>query len=98
MVLRSAWAGLALMGTLVGAAAQTRPDSLRMSCDAVRRLILERGAVILGTGPDIYDRYVSTQGFCQRDERTEPVWMATADSRQCFIGYSCKRQSDEFER
>ncbi len=94
----TALAGLVLIGTMVGALAQGRPDSLRMSCETARRLVSERGAVVLGTGPDIYDRYVATQSFCQRDEQTDPVWLRTADSRQCFIGYRCKRVSEEFER
>jgi hypothetical protein len=98
MFLRAGLVASALLGQVVVAGAQTRPDSLRMSCDAARRLVSERGAVVLGTGPDIYDRYVATQGFCQRDERTDPVWLPTADSRQCFIGYRCKRESEEFER
>ncbi len=95
---RMVLAALVLPLTLAGALAQTRPDSLRMSCEAARRLVSERGAVVLGSGPDIYDRYVSTQGFCQRDEYTDPVWLPSADSRQCFIGYRCKRYSDDVER
>jgi hypothetical protein len=91
-------AALVLPLTMVGAGAQNRPDSLKMSCETARRLVSERGAVVLGTGPDIYDRYVATQSFCQRDEQTDPVWLRTADSRQCFIGYRCKRVSEEFER
>ena len=94
----AALAGLMLWGAGAGALAQARPDSLRMSCEAARRLISERGAVVLGTGADIYDRYVATQRFCQRDEYTEPVWLPTGDSRQCFVGYRCKRYSEEFER
>jgi hypothetical protein len=89
---------LVLPLTVVGVGAQNRPDSLRMSCEAARRLISERGAVVLGSGPDIYDRFVATQGFCQRDEYTDPVWLPTADSRQCFIGYRCKRYSEDVER
>ncbi len=91
-------AALVLPLTLAGALAQTRPDSLRMSCEAARRMVSERGAVVMGTGPDIYDRYVSTQAFCQRDEYTDPVWLPSTDSRQCFIGYRCKRYSDDVER
>jgi len=94
----AALAGLVLLGMGAGVLAQTRPDSLRMGCEAARRLVSERGAVVLGTGPDIYDRFVASQGFCQRDEYTEPVWLPTGDSRQCFIGYRCKRYGDEFER
>jgi hypothetical protein len=95
---RRPMAALFLLAMVVGAQAQSRPDSLRMSCEATRRLVSERGAVVLGTGPDIYDRYVNSQAFCERDEYTDPVWLPSADARQCFIGYRCKRYSDEFER
>jgi hypothetical protein len=81
-----------------GVFAQGRPDSLRMTCEAARRLVSERGAVILGSGPDIFDRFVATQAFCQRDEYTEPVWVPTGDTKQCFVGYRCKRHSEEVER
>ena len=78
------------------AQAQGRPDSLRMSCAAARSLVSTRGAVVLGSGPDIYDRYVATQGFCQRVEITKPAWVATGDMRQCFVGYLCARVDDDF--
>lgn len=78
--------------------AQGRPDSLRMSCQATQALVSTRGAVVIGTGPDLYDRFVATQGFCQRDETTDPVWLPTADQRLCFIGYRCKRVDYDFDR
>lgn len=77
------------------AQAQNRPDSLLMSCASARSLVSTRGAVVLGSGPDIYDRYVATQGFCQRDEMTKPGWVATSDTRQCFVGYVCARIDDD---
>lgn len=76
--------------------AQGRPDSLRMSCASARNLVSTRGAVVLGTGRDLYDRYVATQGFCQRDEIAKPAWTPTADTRQCFVGYRCERVDDEW--
>jgi hypothetical protein len=66
-----------------------------MSCASARSLVSTRGAVVLGSGPDIYDRYVATQGFCQRDEMTKPGWVATSDTRQCFVGYVCARIDDD---
>ncbi len=96
--LMAAIAAIAVLGMPGIALAQGRPDSLQMSCEAARRLVSERGAIVLGTGPDLYDRYVASQGFCQRDEQTTPVWLRTANSSQCFIGYRCKRVDDEAER
>jgi hypothetical protein len=78
------------------AQAQGRPDSLRMSCASARGLVSSRGAAVVGTGRNIYDRYVASQGFCQRDEIAKPAWVATGDTRQCFIGYTCEREDDDY--
>lgn len=79
-----------LLGTGAPAHAQSMPDSLRMSCAATAALVRERGAVVIGTGPGIFDRYVSTQGYCAPGQTTEPIWLQTADQKQCFIGYRCR--------
>jgi hypothetical protein len=72
--------------------AQGRPDTLRMPCAIAAGLVRSAGAIVLGTGPNIYDRYVASRAFCQRDEQIEPRWLATSDTPQCLIGYSCERQ------
>ncbi|MDO9440597.1 MAG: hypothetical protein Q7T73_06885 [Beijerinckiaceae bacterium] len=77
------------------ATAQSRPDTLRMTCGMASETVRREGAVILSTGPNIYDRYVSSQAYCQRDEETRPHWLATSDSRQCFIGYVCERKGGD---
>lgn len=90
---------VAVLGTapvLSGAAlAQSRPDTLRMSCGTAAETVRRGGAVILATGPSIYDRYVSSQAYCQRDEEARPHWLATSDSNQCFIGYVCERKGGD---
>jgi hypothetical protein len=78
------------------AQAQGRPDSLRMSCASARGLVSNRGAVVLGSGPNIYDRYVASARFCLPDEVTKPAWVPTGDTRQCFIGYRCERVDDDW--
>ncbi|WP_262032595.1 hypothetical protein, partial [Microvirga sp. Mcv34] len=70
-----------------GSLAQENSLTPAMSCRQARGLVASRGAVVLGIGPDTYDRYVSGQQFCQIGERAQPVWVPTADVRQCFIGY-----------
>lgn len=72
--------------------AQARPDTLRMSCGAAADLVRRSGAIVLGTGPDIYDRYVASHAYCERDEFTFPRWLAARDVRQCFVGYGCERR------
>lgn len=89
-------AGLATGPILSAAAlAQTRPDTLRMSCGSAAETVRRSGAIVLATGPSIYDRYVSGQAFCQRDEEARPHWLATTDSNQCFIGYVCERRGSD---
>lgn len=75
------------------AVAQPRPDTLARSCAASRALVDRSGAIVLGTGPYIYDRFVRDRRFCQFDEYTEPAWVQSRDTPQCFVGYRCKTGS-----
>jgi hypothetical protein len=75
------------------AIAQERFDTLRMSCAASAGLVRRAGAVILHSGPNIYDRYVNAQNFCSRDEIMKPTWVPAADTPQCFVGYVCQREA-----
>jgi hypothetical protein len=79
-----------------GALAQPRPSSLAMSCGQARSLVAYRGAVVLGTGRYTYDRYVNSQGFCLRSQYTRAAWVPTADTLQCFVGYTCVDDPDWF--
>ena len=80
------------------AAAQSRPDTTRMSCAAARALVTRQGAIVLGTGhslydhnaPSLFDRYVVSRAYCMSTQVTEPAFVPTADNRQCFIGYTCR--------
>ena len=55
-----------------------------------QRLVLTRGAVVIGTGRHTYDRYVRDRGFCEWNEYIEPAHVPTADTPQCFVGYICR--------
>jgi len=72
------------------ASAQSRPSSTGMTCGQASGLVASRGAVVLGTGGQTYDRFVRHRGFCQPTEVTEPAWVRTADAPMCFVGYRCK--------
>jgi hypothetical protein len=76
-----------------GAAAQSRPDATRMTCAAAAGAVRSAGAIVLNTGPQLYDRYVASQRFCALDEIMLPRWAPTIDNPQCFIGYVCQRES-----
>ncbi|HEY9214707.1 MAG TPA: hypothetical protein VIQ29_17895 [Ancylobacter sp.] len=69
--------------------AQARPDSLAMSCASASALVRDNGAVVIGTGPNLFERFVASAGFCQ-SQRTEPAWIPTADQRQCLVGQRCR--------
>lgn len=83
---------LALAASLVvtNAAAQPRPSSVTMSCRQAAGLIASHGALVLGTGGYTYDRFVRERRFCLITEMTEPAWVPTRDTPQCFVGYRCK--------
>ena len=73
------------------AVAQVRPSSPPLTCQAARQIVASRGAAVLSTGGYAYDRYVSSNRFCALGETTEPAWIPTADSAQCFVGYRCRQ-------
>lgn len=98
---RLAWllaaAGLAASASL--AAAQGRPDTRALSCSEAQALVKARGGVVLTTGPDIFDRYVSEIRYCSGFEVLKPEWVRTRDNPQCFIGYTCYVPTrDNFQR
>ena len=86
---------LALAGALTLAAAepsaaQERPAMSELTCGNARTLVASRGAVVVSTGPQGYERVVRDAGFCGLDESTSPAYLASADERQCFVGYRCR--------
>jgi len=87
---------LALTAFATGAVAQPRPSTLNMSCGQARGVVASRGAVVLSTGRFTYDRYVIDRNFCEINETIEPVWVPTADTPQCPIGYRCRDADLDF--
>ena len=84
---------LGLAVTASQAMAQANPDTLRMSCAGAAQLVRNAGSIVLNSGPNIYDRYVSAQNFCTLNEIMVPRWVPSADNPQCFIGWVCQRES-----
>jgi hypothetical protein len=72
-----------------GAIATTRPSTTSMTCASAYTFVTQRGAVVIGTGGDTFDRAVAHQGFCERGEVTVPLYAPTLDKRTCFIGRTC---------
>jgi hypothetical protein len=86
-------AGTAALSVLAAgpAVAQSRPDSLRMSCAQVAALVKSQGAVVLGTGPNIYARIVANPSFCPvGQQQTRAKFIQARDNPQCFAGYECR--------
>jgi hypothetical protein len=77
------------------AVAQSRPDTNRMTCAAAQALVTKSGAIVLSTGPSLFDRYVSSRAYCLSTELIESNFAPTIDNQQCFVGYRCReRYSD----
>ncbi|MHB2166320.1 hypothetical protein [Alsobacter sp. R-9] len=94
---RSIVLGCVLAGALASpgtALAQARPDSLRMTCAQARSIVATRGAVVIGTGPYIYDRFVADRRFCSLNEFARPAFIRSRDTPQCMVGYKCTPISD----
>lgn len=80
---------LAAAALLPAPEAWARPMSTSMSCAQTAALVRSQGAVVIGTGPELYDRYVNDKRFCYPEQDLKPEWVPTRDQRQCFIGYTC---------
>jgi len=80
---------IAIAACASGALAQGRPSTTAMTCAAAASFVASRGAVVIGTGGDTYERVVTSQGFCNRGEDTKPLFAPTRDNGACFIGYYC---------
>ena len=61
------------------------PDTRKMSCADVRALVAKRGAVLLATGPNTFDRYVRDNSFCSYPDQVDPQWVPTLDG-SCNVG------------
>src|SRR3954471_17079990 len=74
------------------AAAQARHDTNRGSCAAAQAIVTKAGAIVLGTGPSLFDRYVTSRAYCTSGDLTEPAFVPTADNHQCWVGYTCRQR------
>ena len=80
--------------SFAGAAqAQGRPDTLTMSCAQAQSIVARSGAVVLSTGPNLYERYVTARSYCNPDQQLQPSWTRTADNPQCYVYNRCVESS-----
>ena len=80
---------ITLLAATAAPALAQRATTPAMACGAAARLVAQHGAVVLGTGPDIYDRYVANESFCPTGYYARPAFLPTRDNPQCFVGYYC---------
>jgi hypothetical protein len=77
------------VATAFSSVSQARPDTRQMSCGQARDLVRHRGVVVLTTGGQTYDRFVSHGGYCAYGEYPERAFVRTRNRQECFIGYIC---------
>jgi hypothetical protein len=84
---------VAFIGSRADALAQGHPLTSRMSCAQAQGLVVAQGSIVLNTSPLTYERFVRGNGYCVLGETTEPVWVPTAGTAQCPIGYRCANRN-----
>jgi ABC-type sugar transport system substrate-binding protein len=84
--------GTSLLATM--ASAQEGQNLRTMQCAAAKALVNSKGAAILNSGPDVFNRYVKDAAFCLEDMYLQGAWVRTQDSKSCFVGYTCVDQRE----
>lgn len=85
---------LAVLSTATASLA--RPDARKMSCHQTRALINEEGAVVITTGANTYERFVSSNRFCFHPEVRHVTYISTKDTSQCPV-FHCERPIKLFD-
>ncbi|KZL05909.1 hypothetical protein ACQU0X_09365 [Pseudovibrio ascidiaceicola] len=60
-----------------------------LTASQAKSLVQDKGAIVLSTGPGLYDRYVANASYCATHEETERAYVVTKDSNHSLIGYTC---------
>ena len=81
-----------------GSALAQRPSTTRMACQAAAGIVAQRGAVVLGTGGDTYDRFVANETLCLVGTYARPAFVPTRDTPQCYVGFYCSNSPPMFGR
>ncbi len=67
-----------------------RPSTLNMSCQQAQSTVARRGAIVLSTGRNTFDRFVASDRYCLPGEWADAAWAPTRDVARCPLGYTCK--------
>ena len=79
----------AVMALSFALPAEARVNTTNLTCRQAQDLVYSRGAIVLSTGRNTYDRFVVNRSFCPNGDYTEPAYVRTRDRRSCNIGYTC---------
>lgn len=71
------------------AVAQGRPDTRQMTCAEAQSLVARNGAVVMTTGPQTFERFVTGFSYCQVGEQLSREVAPTRDNRRCEVGFTC---------
>lgn len=83
-------AGLTVLGA---SAAQARPGFYTMTCSQAQAFVKSKGAVVVDTAPNVTVRAVANAGYCDRLQKTKPLFGKTTDNPQCRIGLRCATET-----
>ncbi len=84
---------LCLASVLVTATAGTafaRPDVRTMTCAQAQALVQREHSIVLTTGAHTYDKFVSSDRYCELAYSGKRTWVATRDKQECLVGLVCK--------
>jgi hypothetical protein len=70
-------------------AGHARPDARTMTCSQIQALLDREGAVVISTGPNTFDLFVSGQAGCSGTEVARATSIAASDTSQCQV-YRCQ--------
>lgn len=66
-----------------------RQNTTNLSCRDAAGIVDQAGAIVLSTGVNTFDRYVSNVSYCGTNEIAVTAYAPTIDKDACFVGYVC---------
>jgi hypothetical protein len=82
---------------VAASAAAQRPSTLNMTCGEASDLIASQGEIVLTTGANTFERFVTGPGGCRVGEHAETGYAQTSDRNRCRLHYICKPGRTQFE-
>ncbi|MES0872171.1 hypothetical protein [Pseudovibrio sp. SCP19] len=66
-----------------------------LTASEAKALVQDKGAIVLATGPGLYDRFVANSFYCAPHQEAEHAYVVTKDSNRALIGYTCVTDDKE---